>query len=72
MRDGVTLNPPKLLESPPKKMKAYVYDNIEGDQRLPHIDPNLPQLSSDQLSAYGLLYWYIPVETDGNWEQVLR
>jgi hypothetical protein len=51
-------------------MKAYIYDNIEGDQRLPHLDPNQPQLSADQLTAYGLLYQHIPIDTDGNWEQV--
>lgn len=51
-------------------MKAYIYDNVEGDQRLPHYDPALPQLNQDQLAAYGLFYWHIPVDTDGNWEQV--
>lgn len=51
-------------------MRAYTYDNIEGDQRLPHLDPSLPQLSADQLSAYGLLYQHIPIDIDGNWEQV--
>ncbi|KIM33350.1 hypothetical protein M408DRAFT_61744 [Serendipita vermifera MAFF 305830] len=52
-------------------MKAYIYDNVEGDQRLPHHDPSLPELSTDQLSAYGLLYQHIPIDTDQNWEQAI-
>jgi hypothetical protein len=62
--------PNQLSESISKKMRAYTYDNIEGDQRLPHLDPSLPQLYADQLSTYGLLYQHIPIDTDGNWEQV--
>jgi hypothetical protein len=68
--DGVTVNPTSSANPFPKKMRAYTYDNIEGDQRLPHLDPSLPQLSADQLSAYGLFYQHIPIDTDGNWEQV--
>ena len=47
-------------------MRAYYFDNIPGDQRLPHdsgrlIDPNyLPKL--------GVRYWTVPLDTVGGYE----
>ncbi|KZT41906.1 Acireductone dioxygenase [Sistotremastrum suecicum HHB10207 ss-3] len=43
-------------------MRAYYFDNIPGDQRLPH-DSSRP-VSTDTLNAIGLLHWQIPL--DGN------
>ncbi|KAK1835199.1 Acireductone dioxygenase ARD family [Podospora conica] len=39
-------------------MKAYIYDNLPGDQRLPH-DSGSPVTPSD-LSALGVLYFRMP------------
>lgn len=43
-------------------MKAYYYDNLEGDQRLPHdsgrtVDP-------DYLSSLGILHYFYPDDMD--------
>lgn len=51
-------------------MKAYYFDNVPGDQRLPHFDPSLPSLSESDLKKIGVNYWFIPIDADGNWEQV--
>ena len=43
-------------------MRAYYYDNIPGDQRLPHdCIPSRP-VSSQTLEVLGIKYWNIPVE----------
>ncbi|KAG5641597.1 1,2-dihydroxy-3-keto-5-methylthiopentene dioxygenase 1 [Asterophora parasitica] len=43
-------------------MRAYYFDNIPGDQRLPHdYIPSRP-VSLDVLSKLGVKYWTIPVE----------
>jgi len=43
-------------------MRAYYYDNIPGDQRLPHdYIPSRP-VSSQTLEALSVKYWIIPVE----------
>jgi hypothetical protein len=39
-------------------MRAYYFDNIPGDQRLPH-DSGTP-VSDHILKSLGLLHWYIP------------
>ncbi|KAK3995998.1 Acireductone dioxygenase ARD family [Cladorrhinum sp. PSN332] len=39
-------------------MKAYIYDNLPGDQRLPH-DSGTP-ISPEQLTQIGVLYHRIP------------
>ncbi|CAG7852614.1 1,2-dihydroxy-3-keto-5-methylthiopentene dioxygenase 1 {ECO:0000255/HAMAP-Rule:MF_03154} {ECO:0000255/HAMAP-Rule:MF_03154}; AltName: Full=Acireductone dioxygenase (Fe(2+)-requiring) 1 {ECO:0000255/HAMAP-Rule:MF_03154}; Short=ARD 1 {ECO:0000255/HAMAP-Rule:MF_03154}; Short=Fe-ARD 1 {ECO:0000255/HAMAP-Rule:MF_03154} [Serendipita indica DSM 11827] len=52
-------------------MKAYYFDNVEGDQRLPHFDSALPPVSQSDLAKYGVLYWHIPIDQDGNWEQAI-
>ncbi|KAF9465203.1 Acireductone dioxygenase ARD family [Collybia nuda] len=42
-------------------MRAYYFDNVPGDQRLPH-DYNPSRLvSSETLSSIGVKYWTIPV-----------
>ncbi|RDA83420.1 hypothetical protein CP532_4984, partial [Ophiocordyceps camponoti-leonardi (nom. inval.)] len=43
-------------------MKAYVYDNIEGDQRLPH-DSGLT-VSIEDLSRVGVRYYHCPSLSD--------
>ena len=43
-------------------MRAYYYDNIPGDQRLPHdYIPSRP-VSAETLDAIKVKYWTIPVE----------
>jgi len=49
-------------------MKAYYFDNVEGDQRLPHFDGRL--VDEKTLERLGVKYWFIPIDKDGNWEQV--
>jgi len=44
-------------------MRAYYFDNVPGDQRLPH-DSGKP-VSVSTLSSVGVLHWSVPVE---NWE----
>ncbi|KAG7290535.1 1,2-dihydroxy-3-keto-5-methylthiopentene dioxygenase [Staphylotrichum longicolle] len=41
-------------------MRAYFYDNLPGDQRLPHIAPSTTDLTPADLSALGVLYFRIP------------
>ena len=43
-------------------MRAYYYDNIPGDQRLPHdYIPSRP-VSTQTLDAIKVKFWTIPVE----------
>lgn len=43
-------------------MRAYYFDNLPGDQRLPHeCIPSRP-VSEETLSKIGVKYWVIPVE----------
>ncbi|TFK67971.1 Acireductone dioxygenase [Pluteus cervinus] len=42
-------------------MRAYYFDNIPGDQRLPHGDPS-KSIPLEQLQKLGVNHWYIPVE----------
>ncbi|KAG5349022.1 1,2-dihydroxy-3-keto-5-methylthiopentene dioxygenase 1 [Termitomyces sp. Mn162] len=43
-------------------MRAYYYDNLEGDQRLPHdYVPSRP-VSVEKLKTLGIKFWTIPVE----------
>jgi 1,2-dihydroxy-3-keto-5-methylthiopentene dioxygenase len=39
-------------------MRAYYFDNIPGDQRLPHDSGN--PVSDHILKSLGLLHWHIP------------
>ena len=40
-------------------MRAYYYDNLPGDQRLPH--DSLEPVSPSTLTALGVLYWHVPL-----------
>lgn len=43
-------------------MRAYYYDNLPGDQRLPHdCIPSRP-VSDQTLDSINVKYWHIPVE----------
>lgn len=43
-------------------MRAYYFDNLPGDQRLPHdYVPSRP-VSTTKLESLGVKYWNIPVE----------
>jgi len=49
-----------LLQS--SSMRAYYYDNLPGDQRLPHdCVPSRP-VSAENLAALGVKFWTVPVE----------
>ena len=43
-------------------MRAYYYDNIPGDQRLPHDYVPTRPVSAETLKAINVKYWNIPVE----------
>ncbi|PHH69687.1 hypothetical protein CDD80_6561 [Ophiocordyceps camponoti-rufipedis] len=45
-------------------MKAYVYDNIHGDQRLPH--DSSQEVGVDDLSQLGVEYFHLPKLSDVN------
>lgn len=53
-------------------MKVYYFDNVEGDQRLPHSDESLPPADQNTLERIGVSYWSIPIDLDGKWQQVCR
>jgi 1,2-dihydroxy-3-keto-5-methylthiopentene dioxygenase len=43
-------------------MRAYYFDNIPGDQRLPHdYVPSRP-VSDETLQSLGLKHWHIPIQ----------
>jgi 1,2-dihydroxy-3-keto-5-methylthiopentene dioxygenase len=43
-------------------MRAYYYDNIPGDQRLPHDHIPSHPVSAETLDAIKVKFWTIPVE----------
>ncbi len=53
-------------------MRAYYFDNLPTDQRLPHsYDP--PQLVSEEaLKAAGVLYWQIPIDGQDQWVEEIN
>ncbi|KAG2137176.1 Acireductone dioxygenase ARD family [Suillus cothurnatus] len=44
-------------------MRAYYFDNLEGDQRLPH-DSGM-DVSDEILRSIGVLHWRIPIDAEG-------
>ena len=43
-------------------MRAYYFDNLPGDQRLPHdCVPSRP-VSIETLEAHDIKFWYIPLD----------
>src|ERR1700709_1149933 len=48
-------------------MHAYLFDNLEGDQRLPHDSGT--EVSEDVLRSLGVLHRHIPVDAEGKYEQ---
>jgi 1,2-dihydroxy-3-keto-5-methylthiopentene dioxygenase len=43
-------------------MRAYFYDNLPGDQRLPHdYIPSRP-VSTEDLESLNIKHWHIPVD----------
>ncbi|OCF34933.1 1,2-dihydroxy-3-keto-5-methylthiopentene dioxygenase [Kwoniella heveanensis CBS 569] len=48
-------------------MRAYVYDDIPGDQRLPHDSGN--PISLNTLGELGVIYKTIPIDEDKQWEK---
>ncbi|KAG2142244.1 Acireductone dioxygenase ARD family [Suillus bovinus] len=48
-------------------MRAYYFDNLEGDQRLPH-DSGM-DVSDEILKSIGVLHWHIPIDSEGKYEQ---
>lgn len=51
-------------------MRAYHFDNIPGDQRLPHDSGNA--VSEADLEKIGVLHWHIPVDESGSWEESIN
>ncbi|EMD31602.1 hypothetical protein CERSUDRAFT_119637 [Gelatoporia subvermispora B] len=51
-------------------MRAYYFDSLPGDQRLPH-DSTHP-VSEETLKAIGVLYSRIPIDAAGQWEQKIN
>jgi 1,2-dihydroxy-3-keto-5-methylthiopentene dioxygenase len=47
-------------------MRAYYFDNIPGDQRLPH-DSGY-SVSDETLRALHVLHWSIPIDDTESWE----
>jgi 1,2-dihydroxy-3-keto-5-methylthiopentene dioxygenase len=49
-------------------MRAYYFDNLPGDQRLPHESERSVDIA--ELRKIGVLYWTVPLnqETPGGWE----
>lgn len=43
-------------------MRAYYYDNLEGDQRLPHDYVPSQPVPAERLKSLGVKFWTIPVE----------
>ncbi|KAF8658420.1 hypothetical protein AX16_001971 [Volvariella volvacea WC 439] len=43
-------------------MRAYYFDNLSGDQRLPHDCVPSHPVSQETLEGLGVKYWYIPVD----------
>ncbi|KAK8844574.1 1,2-dihydroxy-3-keto-5-methylthiopentene dioxygenase [Kwoniella newhampshirensis] len=48
-------------------MRAYVYDDIPGDQRLPHDSGS--SISESTLKHLGVTYKEIPIDPQGSWEK---
>ncbi|OXH71593.1 1,2-dihydroxy-3-keto-5-methylthiopentene dioxygenase [Cryptococcus neoformans] len=49
-----------------KTMKAYIYDDKPGDQRLPH-DTGI-DIPEPTLAKLGVTYQRIPIDPEGAWE----
>jgi 1,2-dihydroxy-3-keto-5-methylthiopentene dioxygenase len=43
-------------------MRAYYYDNLPGDQRLPHDCAPSKPVSNQTLASINVKYWTIPVD----------
>jgi 1,2-dihydroxy-3-keto-5-methylthiopentene dioxygenase len=43
-------------------MRAYYYDNLPGDQRLPHDYVPSRSVSAEKLAEQNVKFWIIPVE----------
>ncbi|KAH6636603.1 Acireductone dioxygenase ARD family [Chaetomium tenue] len=41
-------------------MKAYFYDDLPGDQRLPHASATTAELTESALASLGVLYFHMP------------
>ncbi|KAF9228169.1 Acireductone dioxygenase [Gyrodon lividus] len=49
-------------------MRAYYFDDLPGDQRLPH-DSGKP-VDDSVLKSIGVLHWHIPVPVDGKYDAI--
>ena len=47
-------------------MRAYYFDNLPGDQRLPHKTERYVDIAD--LRKLGVLHWTVPQEAPGGWE----
>lgn len=53
-------------------MRAYYFDDLPSDPRLPHIASGVPAVDDATLKAIGVLHWSIPVDASGQWEQEIN
>lgn len=47
-------------------MRAYYFDNLPGDQRLPHESERSVDIAA--LRKIGVLHWTVPLDQKGEWE----
>jgi 1,2-dihydroxy-3-keto-5-methylthiopentene dioxygenase len=47
-------------------MRAYYFDNLPGDQRLPHKSERSVDVAD--LRKLGVLHWTVPQDAPGGWE----
>ncbi|KAA1472861.1 1,2-dihydroxy-3-keto-5-methylthiopentene dioxygenase [Dentipellis sp. KUC8613] len=47
-------------------MRAYYFDDLPGDVRLPH-DSGRP-IDARKLDSLNIRYWHVPVDSEGGWE----
>ncbi|ORY22118.1 hypothetical protein BCR39DRAFT_391742 [Naematelia encephala] len=51
-------------------MRAYLYDNVPGDQREPHDSGSSVDIPT--LESIGVYYARIPVDEQGQWEKQIE
>lgn len=53
-------------------MKAYYFDNLPGDEKLPHIDASSTAVTADILKSINVQHWSIPVDNADLLDDVAR
>ena len=50
-------------------MRAYYYDGLPGSSTLPHEGSPVDEAT---LASMGVLYFHIPIDSEGNWEEEVQ